>query len=132
MLQLQNFLNDNLLLSGRDQNISHTKLRVATTAHIHYIDVRDVVRIQSISNYSKLFFVNGQTIVVSKVLAHFDELLTGKDFLRIHRTHLVNLLHLKRYFIGNDTKVRMCNNEELPVSRRKKKLVQQRMIAHSL
>ena len=108
------------------------KLRVATTTHIYYLDVKDIVRIQSISNYSKLFFTSGQTLLVAKVLAWFDELLTTGSFLRVHRTHLVNLHYLKHYVPGSVAIAALTNNEEIPVSRRKKKLLQQKMILLTL
>ncbi len=108
------------------------KLHVATATHVYYLDVKDIVRIQSISNYSKLFFTGGQTLTVSKVLSHFDELLSGSHFSRIHRTHLVNLLYIKQYVHGNEAKIGMSTNEMLPVSRRKKKMFQQKMMLFSM
>ena len=108
------------------------KLRVATTTHVYYLDVKDIVRIQSISNYSKLFFTSGQTLLVAKVLGWFDELLATGSFLRVHRTHLVNLHYLKHYVPGSVAIAALTNNEEIPVSRRKKKLLQQKMILLTL
>jgi len=103
------------------------KIRISTTSHVYYIDVKDIVRIQSISNYSKIFFSSGKSMIVSKVLAHFDALLTGSHFVRIHRTHLVNLLCIKQYERGNIPKIGLNNDEILPVSRSRKKILQQEM-----
>ena len=103
------------------------KLRVATVNSIYYIDVNDIVRIQSISNYSKLFFTSGKTLLVAKVLAHFDGLLTKEHFSRIHRTHLVNLSYVKQYRSGNINKISMSNDDVLPVSRKNKKILLQKM-----
>jgi len=133
MLQPEiSYFRRNELSSFSEPIIAPDKLRVATATHIYYIDIRDIVRIQSISNYSKLFFTSGQTLLVSKVLAYFEELLGGCHFSRVHRTHLVNLLYLKEYSQGDIPRIGLINNEVLPVSRRKKKLLQQKMRLLSL
>jgi len=69
-----------------------------TCKGIMIIPVQQIIRIQSISNYSKLFFRNaspatggGKTLVVAKVLHWFEELPQLSSFVRIHRTHLVNI-----------------------------------------
>ena len=133
MLQLETtFFKRSEHNSRKEIQMHPGKLRVATTTHIYYLDVKDIVRIQSISNYSKLFFTSGQTLLVAKVLAWFDELLTTRSFLRVHRTHLVNLHYLKQYVPGSVAIAALTNNEEVPVSRRKKKLLQQKMILFTL
>ncbi|MBC7935883.1 MAG: LytTR family transcriptional regulator [Rhizobacter sp.] len=133
MLQLETtYFKRNEEGCSQDPHIFDDKIRVATITYIYYIDIKDIVRIQSISNYSKLFFMNGQTLIVSKVLAHFDELLAGRHFSRIHRTHLVNLHYMEKYVRGKLPKIGMCNNDMLPVSRRNKKMVQEKMLLLSM
>lgn len=133
MLQLEtSYFKKNELSSFHQEDIHPGKLRVATTNHIYYLDVKDIIRIQSISNYSKLFFTSGQTLIVSKVLAWFENLLTTGNFLRVHRTHLVNLQHLKQYIPGTVAMAALINDEEVPVSRRKKRVLQERMMGLSL
>jgi two-component system LytT family response regulator len=132
MLQLDtNYFKKNEMCAGSGSGTHPGKLQVATATHVYYLDIKDIVRIQSISNYSKLFFSGGQTLTVSKVLSHFDELLSGSHFSRIHRTHLVNLLYIKQYVHGNEAKIGMSNDEMLPVARRKKKMFQQKMMLFS-
>ena len=101
-----------------------TKLRIATTGQVFYIDIKEIIRIQSHSNYSKIFFTNGQTILVAKVLAHFESILCDFHFVRIHRTHVVNLNCINRFERGNIATIGLNNDEVLPVSRSKKKLLQ--------
>jgi two-component system LytT family response regulator len=69
-------------------------------------------------------------MIVSKVLGHFDALLSSSHFIRIHRTHLVNLLCIKQYERGNIPKIGLNNDEILPVSRSRKKILQQEMRLH--
>jgi DNA-binding LytR/AlgR family response regulator len=130
MLQLETtYFNRNEYTSEAIPDIFPGKLRLATTTHIYYLDVKDIVRIQSLSNYSKLFFRSGQTLVVAKVLAWFEQLLPTHHFFRVHRTHLVNLSYVEKYIPGDRSLAAMSNNEKVPVSRRKKKVLKCRLNA---
>ena len=60
-----------------------------------------IIRIEAISNYSKIFFNNGKTIVVAKVLHWFEDKLGTTDFIRIHRSHLINSMHIEQYRRGS-------------------------------
>jgi two-component system, LytTR family, response regulator len=46
--------------------------------------------------------------------------LAGTTFFRIHKSFLVNLVHVREYLRGDGGTVIMSNNMELEVSRRKK------------
>jgi two-component system LytT family response regulator len=103
------------------------KLRIATTGQVNYIDIKEIIRIQSLSNYSKIFFTNGQTILVAKVLSHFDAILSDFHFIRIHRTHLVNLNCINKFEHGPIATIGLNNDEVLPVSRSRKKFLQREL-----
>ena len=49
----------------------------------------DTVRIEAVSNYSRIYFADGNTMVVAKVLHLFQNLLPETMFVRVHRSHLV-------------------------------------------
>jgi len=103
-------------------NVSITLL-LSTSNGVYVIDTTTIIRIQSVSNYSKLFFSNGKTLVVAKVLKWFEGALPGAQFIRVHRTHIVNKLFIHRYIKTDGYKVRLINGELVEVSRRKKTLV---------
>ena len=84
------------------------------------IRVESIIRVQSISNYSKLFFQNGKTLVVAKVLRWFEERLSAHKFVRIHRTHLVNSGCMRGFNGNNIVEIELTNGERFTVSRRKK------------
>ena len=61
-------------------------------------------------------------MTVSKPLADYDELLKDTTFLRIHKSFLINLQHVKEYQRGEGGLVIMSDNAEIEVSRRKKEM----------
>ena len=82
--------------------------------------LKDIVRIQSISNYSKLYFNNGKTLVVAKVLRWFEEQLHSYQFVRIHRTHLINMNYMQSYTNNDGGQLLLHNGESIKVAKRKK------------
>jgi len=96
-----------------------------TSKGIELIDVNTIIRVQSVSNYSKLYFSDGKTLVVAKVLKWFEESLPCKQFIRVHRTHLVNKQFISRYIKGD--KIQLANGDWVEVSRRKKSSVVQNL-----
>jgi two-component system, LytTR family, response regulator len=73
-----------------------------------------------------LVFANGKTLVVAKVLKWFDELLSDKGFIRIRRSHLVNLSCISSYN-NNQDKIILQNNEQIDISRRKRNCIMKRL-----
>ena len=60
--------------------------------------------------------------MISKPLFEYDRLLADTVFLRIHKSFLINLMHVKEYVRGEGGTVIMTNGMEIEVSRRKKEL----------
>lgn len=78
-----------------------------------------IMRIEAISNYSKLYFTDGKTLVVAKVLHWFEENLTGDGFARVHKSHLVNTFYIQNYNSCGVQTVRLTDNSSVQVARRK-------------
>ena len=109
-------------------------LLLPTCTGIELITISNIIRIEAISNYSKLFFANAcsasggsKTLVVAKVLKWFDELLAEKGFIRIHRSHLINLSCINSYNNNNQHKIILQNREEIDISRRKRSSIIKRL-----
>lgn len=65
-------------------------LKVNTSTGDYLIDTNTIIRIEASSNYSRLFFTNGKTLLTAKLLKWFEEKLQSASFTRLHRSHLIN------------------------------------------
>jgi len=59
------------------------KIAVPTWEGLEFILIKNVIRIESSSNYSRLVFANGESLLVTKQLKEFEELLTPYRFCRV-------------------------------------------------
>jgi two-component system, LytTR family, response regulator len=89
---------------------------------IYVIDISSIIRIEAVSSYSKIYLSDGKKIVVSKVLRQMEEMLAGKGFARIHRSHLVNTAWIQAYHL-HQLKITLNNNEQVCISRRKSSVI---------
>jgi two-component system LytT family response regulator len=80
------------------------------------VRVRDIVRCEGERNYSRIFFADGKSVLVSRTLLEFDNLLTHHGFFRIHRSHLISLKKVNRYLKTDGGVVEMLDKTQLPVS----------------
>lgn len=95
-------------------------LLLATCRGLEIIDISSIIRIEAVSNYSKLFFIDGRSLVVAKLLSWFEKKLTDEYFVRLHRGHVVNIRYIKTFRNLNEGEVMLVNDERITVSRRKR------------
>ena len=98
-------------------------LVLSTCKGIEVININTIIRVEAISNYSKLFFSNGKTLVVAKVLAWFEDKLPGWLFVRVHRSHIINLRYMRSWCNNRISRAILRDNTVIEISRRRKKKV---------
>lgn len=106
-----------VLLSNRN---SFDKIALPSLEGITFVRIKEIIRCESDNNYTNIFLLNGQRIIVSKTLKEYDEMLTPFNFFRIHKSHLINIGFLQKYKKGEGGYVVMEDGAELEVSRRRK------------
>ena len=87
------------------------------------VNVKDIVRIESVRNYSHLHLEDRKKIVVSKSLMQMEGKLEKHHFIRIHKSHLINIDFLEKFVKAEGGYVVMRDQSRLPVSTRKKELL---------
>jgi two-component system LytT family response regulator len=111
----------NVLLENIDTgDVAHKKLAISTETGIEFVKFNSIVYLEAQNNYTKINLLDGRSIVASKTLKSFDELLPSELFFRIHKSYLINMNFVKRFFKIDDFLVELTTGEKLPLSYRKK------------
>jgi two-component system LytT family response regulator len=97
------------------------KLALPTKEGVHFLFPADIVRCEALGNYTKFFVTSGKSYVISKTLGEYDTLLTPQNFIRTHKSHLVNKKFIS--FIDHDGFAVLKDNTRIEVSRRRKEEV---------
>ncbi|MFT3679076.1 MAG: LytTR family DNA-binding domain-containing protein [Ferruginibacter sp.] len=109
-----------LKTSLQDKKSQEDKIAIPTSDGIEFIPIKNIVHIESSSNYSKVFFTDNKHLLVTKLLKDFEDMLLPYHFYRIHHSHLINLSHIKKYLKNDGGQVQMQDGSTIDISRRKK------------
>ena len=112
-----NALLHNLSKAG---NPSEMRLCLPTLKGFIVLKLDDIIYCEAERSYTIFHLEGKRTVTVSKPLLEYDQILQDTSFLRIHKSFLINLHHVKEYQRGEGGMVIMSDNAEIEVSRRKK------------
>ncbi len=85
---------------------------------IRIIPIKEVIRLEADGDYVKIHTEQGK-FMKKKTLSHFEEHLSPDNFVRVHRSHLVNVGHITRIdpYEKNNHVALLKNGERISVSR---------------
>jgi len=108
---------------------AQTRIGIPTMKGITVLNVEDILYCEAQRSYTYFHLTNNKSILISKPLFDYDKLLADSVFFRVHKSFLINLMHVKEYRRGEGGSVVMSNGTNIDVSRRKKELFLNRMRA---
>ncbi|MEO6229902.1 MAG: LytTR family DNA-binding domain-containing protein [Ferruginibacter sp.] len=111
---------ENLFKNLSNQNPLDKTLALSSSDGISFVKMCDILRVEANGRYSKFYLLSKETMLVSKTLGDFEEILTANQFFRIHDSAIINLNHVKKYTRGDGGTVLLSDNTELDVARRRK------------
>lgn len=101
-------------------NPSQMRLCLPTLKGFIVLKLDDIIYCEAERSYTIFHLEGKKTVTVSRPLIDYDNLLKDTPFLRIHKSFLVNLHHVKEYQKGEGGLIILSDNTEIEVSRRKK------------
>ena len=90
------------------------KIGIPNNQGIDYIDIQDIMYLESTNKCTKIVTTKGE-FVSSHNLGKFQNLVDTHSFFQVHRSYIINLMHILRY--ESSLIVIMANKNEIPVSR---------------
>ncbi len=113
---------DVLLEHWRDRE-KLKRLALHNSDKILIATLENIVRCESENNYTTFHFVDGTTFLVSKTLKYYEQILTELGFLRVHQSHLVNMVHVLAFDKGEGGFLVMHGQTQIPVAVRKRTIL---------
>lgn len=110
------------VISAFLDNFSNTnKIQKLTLPHAKgykIVNLKDIIRLEADSNYTLIYLIGGEKFIVSKTLKEFDDILDDNIFFRAHKSHIINMEHLKEY-IQEGGYAKMADGSVIDISRRR-------------
>lgn len=78
-----------------------------------------IIRLEAEGCYTKIILTEGKNKIISRTLKEFENTLSDKTFFRAHKSHIINLKHIKDYSKVSGGYATMIDGSRVEISRRK-------------
>ncbi len=114
-IQNKELLNRNKIIVENHRNTKPEAQQIIlpTLEGFEVAKIHDIIRLKGNGNFTDIYFKDGTKKMVCRFLKHFDELL-DRPFIRIHKSHIINLSYIKSYNKGGF--VTLMDNSEIELS----------------
>lgn len=101
------------------------KLPLPTSYGVLFVNLKDIIYCEADNNYTTVYLDNEKKYVVCRTLLSIEKLLEGKNFLRIHRTYIINQQFIVAYIRGKQSYISLQNDIKLPIGEQYKSKVKE-------
>ncbi len=118
----QNFIHTRILVENINlENRQLHKMVLPTMEGFEVIAIKDIIYCAAADNFTVFHLVGAEKKMICRSLKHYEDLLTEFDFIRVHKSSLINKHYVQRYRKGKGGTVTMNNGHEISVSATRKK-----------
>lgn len=115
---------------SKDASTQPERVMIQTAGASLVLPLNDIVYLKADGSYTHILTESGEKHIVTRRLAEFDAFQDYKSFIRIHRSHIINVNHVNRINRSLGGSVVMSNGDELSISREKRHELDQLLSDH--
>jgi len=106
--------------------LQNQQLGISTAEGIVFLDVTSILRCEGSSNYTYVYAESGKKFLVARTLKDFEDILSNHNFLRVHKSHIINIQKIVRYHRSEAT-IELHDGSKIPLSRTSKEEFEKRI-----
>ena len=118
--KLKNLHPHHEVMSNALKNTDNQKIALPCSEGFIFVEINQIIRCQSEKSYTLIVLKNKEEFWTSKNLGEYDTLLSDYGFRRVHRSHLINPNHIKKFIRGKTPVLEMEDGTKIPVSATKR------------
>lgn len=111
--------NINVLLDNLKSKDHLKKIAIPSVEGYSFVDISEIISLEADGKYTKIVTKGGTRTLSTKNIGEFEELLDPQLFFRTHKSWIINLNHVKKFF-KNESQVLLSNDTTADVSSRRK------------
>ncbi|MFT5778579.1 MAG: two-component system LytT family response regulator [Crocinitomicaceae bacterium] len=96
------------------------KIALKSSEGMEFFDTKDIIRCEADRAYCSFHLVNGKKILISKSMSEYEDMLTQGNFMKVHKSNIVNLDHIVKYVRGKGGSLIMSDKSLVNVAIRRK------------
>jgi len=91
-------------------------LALPSAAGIDIRSVDEVIRVNGEGAYTKVTLQSQPPVILSKCLGELERTFTRVGLVRVHRSHMINLMHVRQVRRGKTPVIHLSNGDEVDIS----------------
>lgn len=95
---------------------SLNKLALPVGSSSIFVDPEGILKVQADGNFSVLTMSTGQEYYISKSLKEMERLLQAPPFIRVHKSHIVNVKEISAYHKADGGKIEMSDQSKMSIT----------------
>ncbi len=107
----------NLLHNVHAKDNAEYRLTLRGTDGVRFIPLKNIVRCEANGSYTHFYLSNNKIETASKPLHDFEDMLTEKQFIRVHRSHMINKSFIRE--IKSNGFLVLEGSKQIGIARRK-------------
>jgi two-component system LytT family response regulator len=119
--------NGNELLEKFRSAFGQQSLGVPTKEGVIFLPIASIIRCEASSNYTVIYSESDKKIMVSRTLKDLEDALLAHDFIRVHKSHLINVKRIAQYYRKEGT-IQLQDGSNIPLGRNCKEEFEKRML----
>ncbi len=120
-IKKQDFMHTKALIDNiKIENKQLLKIALPLMDGFEVIKVGDIIRCEAQDNFTEFHLLNGQKRLICRTLKFYENLLKDCDFIRVHKSHMVNLNYIHQYKKGKGGQLIMQDGKAVDVAQNKK------------
>lgn len=108
-------------------SLMKSKVPIPHKGGVRFLEMEDVIRLEADGSYTTVYSNDERPHVVSKPLKFYATSLSEEVFVRVHRSHLVNVRYIIEYKRDDGGFVVLQNGDVIQVAEKKREMVLKRL-----
>jgi two-component system LytT family response regulator len=119
-LRTTNLQLGNLLANLRQADPGGFKLALPSLEGLNFVRFDMITRCEASGGYTYFYLKNGEKLLAAKNIKDYEEILPTSMFMRVHNSHIINLMCIKKYHKGRGGYIEMEDQALIEVASRRK------------
>lgn len=99
---------------------ANKRIALPLSDKIHFLEVSEIISCKGEGSYTNIYATKDRKYLVSKPLIDYEDILSDYNFIRTHKSYIVNRNHITTFIKSDGGYLLMSDRSNIPVSRRKK------------
>ena len=102
------------------KNRTQRKISIPASNGVEYVSLNEIMYLEADRSYCKIFLTLKRSIMISKSMNEIEQLLPENEFVKIHKSHIVNIAFVKKLLRTDGGSVELSDGTQLLIAKTKK------------